>query len=76
MVLVDTSAIPKTHEGLKNWVIEKSKTENYLKQTDVAMDVYSIIGGGPVPKHIKPIWPFFPLLLLTLFQKNLKKFTA
>ena len=46
MVLVDTSTIPKTHEGLKNWVIEKSKTENYLKQTDVAMDVYSIIGGG------------------------------
>ena len=22
------------------------------------MDVYNIIGGGPVPKHIKPIWPF------------------
>ena len=21
-------------------------------------DVYEIIGGGPVPKHIKPIWPF------------------
>ena len=27
-------------------------------KTDVAMDVYGIIGGGPVPKHIKPIWPF------------------
>ena len=26
--------------------------------TDVAKDVQDIISGGPVPKHIKPIWPF------------------
>ena len=26
--------------------------------TDVAKDVSEIIAGGPVPKHIKPIWPF------------------
>jgi len=73
MVLVDTLAMPKTHEGLKNWVIEKSKTENYLKQTDVAMDVYSIIGGGPVPKHIKPIWPFISFTAFNTLPKEFKE---
>ena len=73
MVLVDTLAMPKTHEGLKKWVIEKSKTENYLKQTDVAMDVYSIIGGGPVPKHIKPIWPFISFTAFNTLPKEFKE---
>jgi len=73
MVLVDTLAMPKTHEGLKKWVIEKSKTENYLKQTDVAMDVFSIIGGGPVPKHIKPIWPFISFTAFNTLPKEFKE---
>ena len=58
MVLVNRDIIPKTHDDLKKWVISKSREKNYLVKTDVAMDVYDIIGGGPVPKHIKPIWPF------------------
>ena len=58
MVLVDRGLMPKTHKELKEWVIQKSRESNYLVKTDVAMDVYDIIGGGPVPKHIKPIWPF------------------
>ena len=58
MVLIDKEFIPKTHEELKEWVIEKTKQLNYLIFTDVAEDVKDIIGGGPVPKHIKPIWPF------------------
>jgi len=58
MVLVNTKQMPKTHNELKNWVIKKSREKNYLVKTDVAMDVFDIIGGGPVPKHIKPIWPF------------------
>ena len=49
MVLVDRNLIPKTHNDLKEWVIEKSKEDNYLLKTDVALDVYDIIGGGPVP---------------------------
>ena len=57
--------MPKTHEGLKNWVIEKSREKNYLLLTDVAKDVENIIAGGPVPKHIKPIWPF---IAFTAFQ--------
>ena len=58
LVLIDIEKMPKTHEGLKNWVIEKSRENNYLLLTDVAKDVKNIIAGGPVPKHIKPIWPF------------------
>ena len=58
MVLVDRKVMPKTHEELKNWVIEKSREKDYLLLTDVAKDVADIISGGPVPRHIKPIWPF------------------
>lgn len=65
LVLIDIEKMPKTHEGLKNWVIEKSRENNYLLLTDVAKDVKNIIAGGPVPKHIKPIWPF---IAFTAFQ--------
>ena len=58
MVLVDINKVPKTHEGLKQWIIDKSKEKDYLVYTDVAKDVQDIIAGGPVPTHIKPIWPF------------------
>ena len=58
LVLIDKDIIPKTHEELKSWVIEKSKNKDYLILTDVALDVKEIISGGPVPLHIKPIWPF------------------
>ena len=58
MVLVDRKIMPKTHEDLKDWVIKKSKEKDYLVLTDVAIDVADIISGGPVPRHIKPIWPF------------------
>ncbi len=58
LVLINIDEMPKTHNDLKKWVIDKSKTKEYLKMTDVAKDVQEIIAGGPVPKHIKPIWPF------------------
>ncbi len=58
LVLIDTKKMPQTHNELKDWVIKKSKSKNYLLMTDVAKDVSEIISGGPVPKHIKPIWPF------------------
>ena len=58
MVLVDRKIMPKTHKELKDWVIEKSKQKDCLVLTDVAIDVADIISGGPVPRHIKPIWPF------------------
>ena len=65
LVLIDTEKMPQTHNELKDWVIKKSKTKDYLLMTDVARDVGEIISGGPVPKHIKPIWPF---IAFTAFQ--------
>ena len=57
-VMVDKNKMPQTHNELRDWVIQKSREDGYLLLTDVAKDVKNIISGGPVPMHIKPIWPF------------------
>ena len=74
LVLVNTKKMPKTHDELKEWVKEKSSEKNYLIYTDVAKDVKDIIAGGPVPKHIKPIWPYLIYSISNPSQKNLKIF--
>ena len=73
MVLIDKDYLPKTHEELKNWVIEKSKEKDYLIHTDVAQDVANIISGGPVPTHIKPIWPFISFTAFNTLPKEFKE---
>tara|TARA_B100001029_G_scaffold179656_1_gene190157 strand:- start:2041 stop:2883 length:843 start_codon:yes stop_codon:yes gene_type:complete len=73
MVLIEVSKMPKTHEGLKNWIIDKSKEEGYLKVTDVAEDVKEIIKGGPVPVHIKPIWPFIAFTAFNTLPSEFKQ---
>lgn len=65
LVLVDIKEMPQTHNELRDWVTSKSREKDYLKITDVAEDVKNIIAGGPVPRHIKPIWPF---IAFTAFQ--------
>ena len=72
LVLIDTDNMPKTHEDLKNWVINKSKENKYLLLTDVAKDVQGIIAGGPVPKHIKPIWPFISFTAFNTLPQEFK----
>jgi len=72
LVLVDTSIMPKTHKELKNWVIEKSREKDYLLFTDVAKDVQDIIAGGPVPTHIKPIWPFIAFTAFNTLPREFK----
>jgi uncharacterized protein (DUF2236 family) len=73
LVLVDINKMPDTHEGLKEWVIQKSKEDGYLVSTDVSEDVKNIIGGGPVPRHIKPIWPFIAFTAFNTLPKEFKK---
>ena len=73
LVLVNTSKMPKTHEELKNWVIKKSREKEYLVITDVAEDVRDIIKGGPVPVHIKPIWPFIAFTAFNTLPKEYKE---
>jgi len=72
LVLIDITKMPNTHKELKEWVIAKSKDKNYLLLTDVAKDVYKIIGGGPVPMHIKPIWPFIAFTAFNTLPKEFK----
>tara|TARA_B100000927_G_scaffold291168_1_gene292181 strand:+ start:56 stop:898 length:843 start_codon:yes stop_codon:yes gene_type:complete len=73
MVLIDISKMPTTHNDLKQWVIDKSRSNNYLQMTDVAKDVQEIISGGPVPKHIKPIWPFISFTAFNTLPKEFKE---
>ena len=73
MVLIDISKMPKTHDELKKWVIKKSKENKYLIYTDVAKDVQEIISGGPVPTHIKPIWPFIAFTAFHTLPEEFKK---
>ena len=73
MVLVDRDKMPKTHKKLKEWVIEKSREKDYLVLTDVAEDVADIISGGPVPRHIKPIWPFIAFTAFNTLPSEFKK---
>jgi uncharacterized protein (DUF2236 family) len=73
LVLVDTDKMPQTHDDLKKWVILKSREEEYLIITDVAKDVKNIIAGGPVPRHIKPIWPFIAFTAFHTLPKEFKE---
>ena len=70
LVLVDIKKMPKTHEGLKNWVIKKSQEPKYLMHTDVAKDVQDIIAGGST--HIKPIWPFIAFTAFNTLPREFK----
>jgi len=73
LVLIDKNATPKTHDDLKNWVIEKSQEKDYLILTDVAEDVFNIIKSGPVPFHIKPIWPFISFMAFNTLPNEFKE---
>ena len=73
MCLVDRNIIPKTHDGLKEWVMQKSRQKDYLMTTDVAEDVKDIIAGGPVPRHIKPVWPFIAFTAFNTLPPEFKK---
>ena len=73
LVLINIKDMPQTHEELKQWVIKKSQTKDYLIVTDVAKDVQDIIAGGPVPTHIKPIWPFIAFTAFNTLPKEFKE---
>ena len=72
LVLLNIDQMPVTHKDLKDWVIKKSRSLNYLEFTDVAEDVQNIISGGPVPKHIKPIWPFISFTAFNTLPNEFK----
>ncbi len=72
LVLIDVNNMPESHKELKNWVVEKSREKDYILLTDVANDVCNIISVGPVPLHIKPIWPFIAFTAFNTLPKEFK----
>ena len=73
LVLINKKLMPQTHDELKDWVKTKSREKDYLVLTDVAKDVQEIISGGPVPKHIKPIWPFIAFTAFNTLPVEFRK---
>ena len=69
MVLVDKKLMPKTHNELKEWVIQKSRESDYLVKTDVAMDVFNIIEGGQYQSISNQFGPSYHLQLLILCHR-------
>ena len=73
LVMIDDAKMPKTHKELEKWVIELSRKKDYLLITDVANDVKNIIATGPVPPHIKPIWPFISFMAFQTLPEEFRK---
>ena len=73
LVLIDKDKMPQTHNALKQWVIEFSQKGNNLLITDVAEDVKNIIATGPVPPHIRPIWPFISFMAFHTLPLEFRK---
>ena len=65
LVLVDTKEMPQTHDELKDWVISKSREKDYLNNYRCCRGCKRYYCRRPVPRHIKPIWPF---IAFTAFQ--------
>ena len=74
LVLVDETKMPKTHNSLEDYVQQISKQKGSLLLTDVAQDVKDIISSGPVPIHIKPIWPFISFMALHTLPREFIEF--
>ena len=69
MVLVDRKTMPKTHEELKNWVIEKSKEKDYLVLTFLIL-----LMVVPFQGILNQYGLLLHLQLLTHYHQNLKTF--
>jgi len=73
LVLVNERQMPKTHQSLVDYVEKLSNKKDFLQLTDVAEDVREIIITGPVPIHIKPIWPFISFMALHTLPKEFRE---
>ena len=73
LVLVDNKSMPQTDKELEGYVKQKSEEKDVLLLTDVAKDVKEIIVTGPVPFHIKPIWPFISFMALHTLPEEFRE---
>ena len=59
-------------EGAPPGVLEAVEAESPLGGLTQPEDVAEIINGGPVPRHIKPIWPFIAFTAFNTLPKEFK----
>ena len=57
LILLPPEHVPPTFDDLVDY-IEGVVKGNELLLTDVALEVYDLMRGGPVPYHTKPVWQF------------------
>lgn len=57
LVLLPRQRVPATYQEMTSY-IDGVVHSDRLMLTDVAREVADLIGGGPVPWHLKPIWKF------------------
>lgn len=57
LILLPREHVPPTFKEMVEYIDGMVKGSE-LMLTDVALDVYDLMRGGPVPYHTKPIWQF------------------
>ena len=57
LILLPRDHVPATFDGTKAYIDGMVKGDELLL-TDVALEVYDLMRGGPVPYHTKPVWRF------------------
>ena len=57
LILLPREQVPPTFEDTVEYIDGVVKG-NELLLTDVALEVYNLMKGGPVPYHTKPVWQF------------------
>lgn len=57
LVLLSRDRVPATYDAMTDYIAGVIASDR-LVITDVAREVADLIGGGPVPWHLKPIWKF------------------
>lgn len=57
LVLLPRDHIPPTYAELLEYIATVVKGSDLLL-TDVALEVFELMRGGPVPAHIRPVWAF------------------
>jgi uncharacterized protein (DUF2236 family) len=57
LILLPREHVPPTYPELREYIDGVVKG-NDLLLTDVALDVFDLMRGGPVPKTVKPVWLF------------------
>ena len=72
LMLLDEDRVPSTYEATVAYISE-TIASGRLYVTDVAREVADLIGGGPVPWHLKPIWRFIAFAAIGTLPDEIRR---